>query len=509
MAKKVKVSLSDAENNILYVGNPKQTNYLSLKFEAVDINPNTGYYCKYDVYIGGKSFGFGDFGQIDFTTKYLSIPGHTAIDGMHDGNYFASNSTSSDAYCEVITRNGEFGPEISRERVSFTAKLHDNAKPTVGDVYLNAQNVKIGTNSYDNLLLSNYNRFGVYIGYSGQNTQGNAWEATPGSSIAYYTISGSGVSTTTLSTSNGYVKHGFTSVNLDSYNESSSLTYVVTVVDQRGRRNSKSIVYSGSWYKYFHPLFHRSDFYRSNQYGTRDENNGQYIYFKFTLQPARLNNLNYCDYYITKDGKHLDSGKLTLSSSTALPYTITCLKSLDDTKGHVIGVRLVDGIGTEINHLFNLPGIERIINIKKNGLGIAFGKKAENDKEFTSDWKIVANVEGSSDQRIKTNISSIDIDILDTLKPVQYNFTHITDEQTHYGFIAQDVIKSLESEGVEVEKIGLVGQTIRYGEQLYTLAYTEFIPLIVKKCQELQKENNEMRAEIAEIKQLLLQASSE
>lgn len=505
MAKKVTVSLVNAANNVLYVGAYDQDPYIRLEFKAVDINPSTGYYCKYNVYVGGKKFGFGDLGEIDFTSQYMSISGHTAMSGVDDASFFASNSVSSDAYCEVITYKGENGTEISREKVSFIAKLHEDVKPTVGDIHFNPADVQIYGENY-NILLSDYNRFGIYIGYADSSNIGNLWRPTPGSSIVSYTISGLGIATKIVSTTNGYYKHRVDKVNvLGGISNRRILVYTVTVTDSRGRKNSKTVQYK-YLYPYFLPTIHVNNIYRSTEYGTLDENSGTHVSLEFTIQYATVDDYNGCQYIVTKDGTEIASDMLNASYST-LKRTL----DLGDTAAHQIAIQAIDGLGHTITYLYNLPGVGRIINIKSNGLGIAFGKKAEGDKQIQipTGWTFVGATNGGSDKRIKTNISNIDIDIIDTLKPVQYNFTHTEDDKMHYGFIAQDVIGSLESEGFDVNKIALVGQTVLQGEQLYTLAYTEFIPLVVKKCQELQKENNEMRAEIAEIKTMLLAHNSE
>ena len=98
---------------------------------------------------------------------------------------------------------------------------------------------------------------------------------------------------------------------------------------------------------------------------------------------------------------------------------------------------------------------------------------------------------------------------MDKLRPVQYQLTQFDDGKIHYGFVAQEIVEVLTDAEVNPEQTGIIGHTTQDGQEIYTLTYTEFIPLVVKKCQELQKENNEMRAEIAEIKSMLLAHNSE
>ena len=54
--------------------------------------------------------------------------------------------------------------------------------------------------------------------------------------------------------------------------------------------------------------------------------------------------------------------------------------------------------------------------------------------------------------------------------------------------------------GLSQGTIGMIGQIQNNGQQEYVLAYTEFIPLLTKKCQELQAEINMLKEEISELK---------
>jgi hypothetical protein len=161
-------------------------------------------------------------------------------------------------------------------------------------------------------------------------------------------------------------------------------------------------------------------------------------------------------------------------------------------------------------------GTSKIFNIHPNGNGFAFGETAS-PNSFSCVWPatfrstVTSNVGAgtSSDRRVKENIQDVSINIVDKLRPVQYQLTQFDDGKIHYGFVAQEIVEVLTDAEVNPEQTGIIGHTTQDGQEIYTLTYTEFIPLVVKKCQELQKENNEMRAEIAEIKTMLLAHNSE
>lgn len=101
-----------------------------------------------------------------------------------------------------------------------------------------------------------------------------------------------------------------------------------------------------------------------------------------------------------------------------------------------------------------------------------------------------------SDRNLKNNIQDVNIDIIDSLHPVQYRLTNDNSDIIHYGFVAQDVEQALIKAGVNNQKTGIVyydeDDTTKERSN-YALAYDEIIPLLVKKCQELQREVDELK----------------
>lgn len=127
-----------------------------------------------------------------------------------------------------------------------------------------------------------------------------------------------------------------------------------------------------------------------------------------------------------------------------------------------------------------------------------------------SDLKVYGSASGpsgfstSSDKRVKKNIKNLNVDIVDKLQSVEYQLINSKDEKIHYGFVAQDVVQVLLDADIDPETCGIIG-TIHNGEdEQYVLTYTEFVPLLVTKCQTLQSEIDELRQEITELKQLII-----
>lgn len=91
-----------------------------------------------------------------------------------------------------------------------------------------------------------------------------------------------------------------------------------------------------------------------------------------------------------------------------------------------------------------------------------------------------------SDKRSKTDITyGIDGDKIDLLKPVSFRYKEGigNDDNIHYGFIAQDVLEIYPD---------LVNQ---WCEDRYNLDYNGIIPLLVDKCQKLQKQIDDLKGE--------------
>lgn len=118
----------------------------------------------------------------------------------------------------------------------------------------------------------------------------------------------------------------------------------------------------------------------------------------------------------------------------------------------------------------------------------------------------------SSDRRLKTNIVPIQhaSKFIHALKPVQFNTTENTyDKETlRYGFIAQDVKKTLEDLGIEKPNIISLQSTVEGIEDkdateeqgTYALSYHEFIAPLVATVQEQQKQIDQLVQEVSELK---------
>ena len=166
-----------------------------------------------------------------------------------------------------------------------------------------------------------------------------------------------------------------------------------------------------------------------------------------------------------------------------------------------------------IDQIYQEKGItsEYLIDSLKSALKIAYKRDFintysadEREERKNSREDELVKPEGSEEKKVTKNgyliPQDIDIDIVDNLQPIQYELVQSNDNKIHYGFIAQDVEKLLSDAGLNPELTGIIGQIQNNGQQEYVLTYTEFIPLLTKKCQELQAEINILKEEISELK---------
>lgn len=382
-------------------------------------------------------------------------------------------TTSGNGSIYVDTYNGS--SLIGTKSVGFAATVPSNVVPTVGTITLDPWDI-----SGNNILLQNKNKITVSV---------SGCSAGAGSSIKSYTFSGPGISSTTTGTS----------VSGGPISNTGTLTYTVTVTDNRGRSASKTATIT--CYAYSSPYFASFKAYRANADGSANVN-GTYLLCTYSVNYASAGNTNTITVTVKGVGSNRTAtgGRLLidLSGNTTSTYQVSAVVS--DKYG-----------GQASSQTVMVFGKTRVLNITKNGTGFAIGKMAESNELFECRWsaKFDSAASGpygfstSSDKRVKKNIQEIDVDIVDNLKPIQYELIQSSDNKIHYGFVAQDIEETLSNAGVNPDEIGIIGHIQNHGQQEYVLTYTEFIPLLTKKCQELQAETNMLKQEIAQLKTTL------
>lgn len=105
----------------------------------------------------------------------------------------------------------------------------------------------------------------------------------------------------------------------------------------------------------------------------------------------------------------------------------------------------------------------------------------------------------TSDRRWKSNIlnSNLGLSFINKLRPVSYTRNNDESQKTEYGLIAQEVEEVLKNEGVE--NTGMLTIT---DEGMYELRYNDLLAPMIKAIQELNTENDKLRTENVELKQM-------
>lgn len=395
------------------------------------------------------------------------------------------NSVSGTGTLTCITYNG--GTEIGRKTINFTLTVPSDVIPSI--------------NSFTSSIASTKpSGCGRYVKNHSTVTWNVSVSGVRGSTIRKCVISGQNLSKTFTESSTSYTATSST------LTIAGKKTYTVIVTDSRGR-TAKATGYI-TIMDYNPPVITSVNSFRSNVDGTLN-GAGEYVTHKLTASFYRLDGKNNIKIEAfskkSSDSTYSNSVIIKNHSSNTVNYTYTYPNSSfkADTK-YDFKIVISDSIGqsaTVYTHVGtkNLP-----INIASDNNSIAIGgfaqKATNNIGRFDCAWEahFATAPITDSDRNLKHNIEDINIDIIDKLRPVQYNLINDASDTTHYGFVAQDVEQALIDSGAGNDKMGLVyyDEDNETKERTnYALSYDEIIPLLVKKCQELQREIDILKGE--------------
>lgn len=241
--------------------------------------------------------------------------------------------------------------QIGSKSYTFYCNIPSNVVPSVGTITLDPSDI----NGY-NILVKGKNKLTVSV---------FGCSAGTGSSIKSYTFSGPSISSTTTNTS----------VSANSVQSSGTLTYKVTVTDQRGRTASKSATIT--CYNYYTPYFKSFNAYRADSNGTAN-NNGTYLKCTYSVAYAPVNSTNVASMKITYTSGGT-SKTVDVSGSSAL------INLGDSTSTYKVYAKITDAYGgSSASDSINVFGASRIFNVAKDGMGFAVGKMSEKTDSDTN-----------------------------------------------------------------------------------------------------------------------------
>jgi hypothetical protein len=254
--------------------------------------------------------------------------------------------------------------DYSYKEVKLT--IPESVKPTVGDIVLDPTDIVIDGVS-QNLLIHGKNQLSISVSGS---------KAGTGSGIKSYTFSGPSLSKTqsSSSTSVSYI------TNISSFvNEKAALTYEVTVTDTRNRKSAPK-TQTITCIEYNNPSIEDFKISRSGVTLTC-------TYKAIFSDILKLSGAYVKIYYTT--GNVTKTKAVTHSTYSAEISSISI--NLDDTTStYRVYAVITDGFGEEYKtSTQTVYGESRVVNIKSDGTGIAFGKKAETSNMFECKWPIV------------------------------------------------------------------------------------------------------------------------
>lgn len=390
------------------------------------------------------------------------------------------NSESGTGTLTCITYNGN--TEVGKKSINFTLKVPSDVRPSISAFTSSIASTKPSG-------------CGLYV----KNNSTVQWAVSAsgiyGSTIRKCVISGPNLSYTSTISSRSYMA---TSATLTTCG---TKIYTVTITDSRGRTATKTqSIYVSD---YNPPTITSITSFRSNADGSMN-GSGQYVTHQLNASFYTLgdnNNIKIKAYSKKRsDATYSELNSVVVkddaSDRTSYTYTYKNASFAVDT-AYDFKIVISDSVGQYAMFYTNVGTKNVPLNISGDNSSIAIGsfaqKQVDNKGLFRCEWaaSFASSPQVDSDRNLKRNINDIDIDIIDKLKPVQYVLKNDDSDTIHYGFIAQDVEQALLQSKEAEQKIGIV----HYDEDMetkertnYSLAYDEIIPLLVKKCQELQQE---------------------
>lgn len=263
------------------------------------------------------------------------------------------NSTSGTLTVRVTTYNGstKVGSAVTSTK---TLSLPSSVVPTISSVSASRINNSVPSS------------WGVYVkGISGVTLAFGSVSGAYGSTIKSYSISGTGVSSSSTSTSYNPI------------GSSGTLTYTFKVTDSRGRTATKTT--SISVVDYSVPSISVTAS-RCDSSGTVT-GNGTYLRVTANYSISSVSGKNSVSSRLVSCN---NVSNTTFTSGTAFTLAANCAIG----SSYTLTASVTDALGKSASVTYDIPTASRIMNVKANKKGIAFGKFAENDDEVDIDWDL-------------------------------------------------------------------------------------------------------------------------
>lgn len=297
-----------------------------------------------------------------YTYNYYTIPNTSDVLKNIPSSTTANMTATLTTYDSSDTQIG------SSNVKTFVVTVPSSVKPTIS-----ASNITFGS-SY---LVQNKSTLAISV---------SGCSAGIGSGIKSYTFSGPGITTTTTSPS----------ATTGTVSDTGTLTYTVTVTDNRGR--SASATKSITCYAYSAPKITLNAYRVGSSGSTTANSNGAYVRCAYTLSYPSVNGNNKPTikiYYKKSSVSSWSSVSASINSTASGTGGVVSatgnhwLSSIATDSTYTVYAMITDSYGSSISSSrITIFGAERILNIRPEGKGIAFGKKAGTNNLLDSKWAI-------------------------------------------------------------------------------------------------------------------------
>lgn len=304
----------------------------------------------------------------------------------------------------IICRTFNGSTNLGDKYTSFTAYVPSSIVPSMGTP--TASRVDNGVPS----------GWGVYVkGYSKVTIAMTSVSGSYGSTIKSYSISGPNLSSASSSATSGILGSAGTN------------TYTCTITDSRGRTASKTV--SISVVDYSKPSISVSAS-RCNSDGTVSSS-GTYLRVTASYSIASVSSKNSVS---SRSVSCNGASNTSFSSGSAFVLGANCTINMSYT----LTASVKDALNNTASASITIPTASRIMNVRANKSGIAFGKFAESDNILDSGWNIRIPIGYSNVDRsvpVAGDVSDI-VKSVETIKNAKSVLGSAVMDGTWYGLIS-------------------------------------------------------------------------
>ena len=267
------------------------------------------------------------------------------------------NATSGTLTVRVTTYSGstQIGNAVTKTQ---TLSLPSSALPTLTGITLTR---------VDNGVPSSW---GVYVqGYSKVTATIAGASGIYGSSISAYSLSGAGYSSSSNSLTTGVL------------NSTGTFSFSGYVTDSRGRSSSSMTSAQFTVYEYFPPSISVSA-QRCTSDGTISSS-GTYLKVNCTYSYASVNGKNTISRSVTCNSV----SNTAFTSGTSFIMNANCAIG----SSYTLTAKITDGLGNSSTVTAFIPTAERVMNVRSDGKGVAFGGFSTKENTLQCYWDLEVN----------------------------------------------------------------------------------------------------------------------